>query len=264
MKKLINLAVAAIMMTLCTVILGACSGSEIEGDQPVRPVDPTVDEVLRNNCTENVVNTYTSDNAEIKTRSVVVPQGNYEALISAKSVHQFIVDILYKEDVPVKQDSVAYTVTNTVKGYGLKKTRFARSVKVFETWKEESKTLEDGRVVRAYTFNGEQGGEVFKLSTIDEQTCSDESVTIQGATFEDLCKNHWTDRKLVKVEPVYLEQDSADYKWYRIDFIFNDALAYGTDSKGTDNRKVEFTMHGEKSGLPRKALTRRFLTIPKK
>lgn len=246
MKKLINLAVAAIMMTLCTVILGACSGSEIEGDQPVRPVDPTVDEVLRNNCTENVVNTYTSDNAEIKTRSVVVPQGNYEALISAKSVHQFIVDILYKEDVPVKQDSVAYTVTNTVKGYGLKKTRFARSVKVFETWKEESKTLEDGRVVRAYTFNGEQGGEVFKLSTIDEQTCSDESVTIQGATFEDLCKNHWTDRKLVKVEPVYLEQDSADYKWYRIDFIFNDALAYGTDSKGTDNRKVEFTMHGEK------------------
>lgn len=188
MKKLINLAVAAIMMTLCTVILGACSGSEIEGDQPVRPVDPTVDEVLRNNCTENVVNTYTSDNAEIKTRSVVVPQGNYEALISAKSVHQFIVDILYKEDVPVKQDSVAYTVTNTVKGYGLKKTRFARSVKVFETWKEESKTLEDGRVVRAYTFNGEQGGEVFKLSTIDEQTCSDESVTIQGATFEDLCK----------------------------------------------------------------------------
>ena len=246
MKKLINLAVAVIMMTLCTVILGACSGSEIEGDQPVRPVDPTVDEVLRNNCTENVVNTYTSDNAEIKTRSVVVPQGNYEALISAKSVHQFIVDILYKEDVPVKQDSVAYTVTNTVKGYGLKKTRFARSVKVFETWKEESKTLEDGRVVRAYTFNGEQGGEVFKLSTIDEQTCSDESVTIQGATFEDLCKNHWTDRKLVKVEPVYLEQDSADYKWYRIDFIFNDALAYGTDSKGTDNRKVEFTMHGEK------------------
>ena len=179
MKKLINLAVAVIMMTLCTVILGACSGSEIEGDQPVRPVDPTVDEVLRNNCTENVVNTYTSDNAEIKTRSVVVPQGNYEALISAKSVHQFIVDILYKEDVPVKQDSVAYTVTNTVKGYGLKKTRFARSVKVFETWKEESKTLEDGRVVRAYTFNGEQGGEVFKLSTIDEQTCSDESVTIQ-------------------------------------------------------------------------------------
>ena len=129
MKKLINLAVAVIMMTLCTVILGACSGSEIEGDQPVRPVDPTVDEVLRNNCTENVVNTYTSDNAEIKTRSVVVPQGNYEALISAKSVHQFIVDILYKEDVPVKQDSVAYTVTNTVKGYGLKKTRFARSVK---------------------------------------------------------------------------------------------------------------------------------------
>lgn len=246
MKKLINLAVAVIMMTLCTVILGACSGSEIEGDQPVRPVDPTVDEVLRNNCTENVVNTYTSDNAEIKTRSVVVPQGNYEALISAKSVHQFIVDILYKEDVPVKQDSVAYTVTNTVKGYGLKKTRFARSVKVFETWKEESKTLEDGRVVRAYTFNGEQGGEVFKLSTIDEQTCSDESVTIQGATFEDLCKNHWTNRKLVKVEPVYLEQDSADYKWYRIDFIFNDALAYGTDSKGTDNRKVEFTMHGEK------------------
>ena len=115
MKKLINLAVAAIMMTLCTVILGACSGSEIEGDQPVRPVDPTVHEVLRNNCTENVVNTYTSDNAEIKTRSVVVPQGNYEALISAKSVHQFIVDILYKEDVPVKQDSVAYTVTNTVK-----------------------------------------------------------------------------------------------------------------------------------------------------
>ena len=74
MKKLINLAVAVIMMTLCTVILGACSGSEIEGDQPVRPVDPTVDEVLRNNCTENVVNTYTSDNAEIKTRSVVVPQ----------------------------------------------------------------------------------------------------------------------------------------------------------------------------------------------
>lgn len=141
MKKLINLAVAVIMMTLCTVILGACSGSEIEGDQPVRPVDPTVDEVLRNNCTENVVNTYTSDNAEIKTRSVVVPQGNYEALISAKSVHQFIVDILYKEDVPVKQDSVAYTVTNTVKGYGLKKTRFARSVKVFETWKEESKNF---------------------------------------------------------------------------------------------------------------------------
>ena len=245
MKKLINFAVAAIMMTLCTVIFWNCSGSDFEGD-PVRPVDPTVDEVLRNNCTENVVNTYTSDNAEIKTRSVVVPQGNYEALISAKSVHQFIVDILYKEDVPVKQDSVAYTVTNTVKGYGLKKTRFARSAKVFETWKEESKTLEDGRVVRAYTFNGEQGGEVFKLSTIDEQTCSDESVTIQGATFEDLCKNHWTDRKLVKVEPVYLEQDSADYKWYRIDFIFNDALAYGTDSKGTDNRKVEFTMHGEK------------------
>ena len=91
------------MMTLCTVILGACSGSEIEGDQPVRPVDPTVDEVLRNNCTENVVNTYTSDNAEIKTRSVVVPQGNYEALISAKSVHQFIVDILYKEDVTVNK-----------------------------------------------------------------------------------------------------------------------------------------------------------------
>ena len=94
MKKLINSAVAAIMMTLCTVIFWNCSGSDFEGD-PVRPVDTTVDEVLRNNCTENVVNTYTSDNAEIKTRSVVVPQGNYEALISAKSVHQFIVDILY-------------------------------------------------------------------------------------------------------------------------------------------------------------------------
>jgi len=234
------------MMVLCTVIMSSCSGSDIEGDQPVKPVNPAVESVERNSCTSNVVNTYTSDNAEIKTRSIVVPQGNYEALISAKSVHQFIVDVFYKDDARVERDSVAYTVTNTVKGYGLKKTRYARSVKVFENWKEESMTLEDGRIVRAYTFNGEQGGEVFKLSTIDEQTCSDKSVTIKGATFEDLCKNHWTSRKLVKVEPVYLEQDSADFKWYRIDFIFNDALAYGTDANRKDNRKVEFVMHGEK------------------
>lgn len=247
MKQLVNFAAVAIMMTLCTIIFGACSGSEIEGDPKTKPVNPTVESVERNSCTSNVVNTYTTDNAEIKTRAVTVPQGNYEALISAKSIHQFIVDVFYKDDAkPVEQDSAAYTVTNTVKGYGLKKVRFARSVDVFKTWKEESKTLEDGRIVRAYTFNGEQGGEVFKLSTIDEQTSSDESVTIKGATFDDLCKNHWTARKLVKVTPTYMSRDSADYQLYRIDFIFNDALSYGTDSKGKDNRKIEFTMHGEK------------------
>lgn len=246
MKKFFEFAVAVIMMTLCSVIFWNCSGSEIYGDEPnPGPTDPTVESVERNNCTANVVNSYTADNAEIKTRAVAVPQGNYEALISAQSVHQFVADVFYT-DGSVKQDSASYTVTNTVKGYGLKKTRYARSIKVFEKWSEQSTTLEDGRVVRAYTFNGEQGGEVFKLSTIDEQTCSDESVTIKGQEFKELCKNHWTSRKLVEVKPVYLEQDSAEFMKYRIDFIFNDALAYGTDAKGVDNRKVEFTMHGEK------------------
>ena len=255
MKNLVKFAVAAMIMVLCTVILSACSGSEIESDGGKKPTVPTVESVERNSCTSNVVNNYTTDNAEIRTRAVVVPQGNYEALISAKSTHQFIVDVFYKDDTKVDQDSAAYTVTNTVKGYGLKKTRYARSVKVFEKWKEESATLEDGRVVRAYTFNGEQGGEVFKLSTIDEQTCSDKSVTIKGTTFEELCKNHWTNRKLVKVEPVYLNTDSADYHLYRIDFTFNDALAYGTDSKGKDNRKVEFTMHSEKVWIAKEGTT---------
>ena len=253
MKNLVKFAVAAMIMVLCTV-MSACSGSEIESDSQ-KPTVPTVESVERNSCTSNVVNNYTTDNAEIRTRAVVVPQGNYEALISAKSTHQFIVDVFYKDDTKVDQDSAAYTVTNTVKGYGLKKTRYARSVKVFEKWKEESATLEDGRVVRAYTFNGEQGGEVFKLSTIDEQTCSDKSVTIKGTTFEELCKNHWTNRKLVKVEPVYLNTDSADYHLYRIDFTFNDALAYGTDSKGKDNRKVEFTMHSEKVWIAKEGTT---------
>ena len=192
MKKFFEFAVAATIVALCSVIFWNCSGSSITGDEPNPvPTDPTVESVERNNCTENVVNSYTADNAEIKTRAVSVPQGNYEALISAKSVHQFIADVFYT-DGSVKQDSASYTVTNTVKGYGLKRTRYARSVKVFEKWNEESTTLQDGRVVRAYTFNGEQGGEVFKLSTIDEQTCSDESVTIKGQEFKELCKNHWT------------------------------------------------------------------------
>ena len=246
MKKIKNFAVAATIVALCTVIFGACSGSEIYGDEPnPGPTDPTVESVERSSCTSDVVNSYTADNAEIKTRAIAVPQGNYEALISAKSVHQFIADVFYT-DGSVKQDSVAYTVTNTVKGYGLKRTRYARSVKVFEKWNEQSTTLEDGRVVRAYTFNGEQGGEVFKLSTIDEQTCSDESVTIKGVKFDELCKNHWTSRKLIEVKPIYLNQDSAEFQKYRIDFIFNDSLAYGTDQYGNDNRKVEFIMHGEK------------------
>lgn len=252
MKKVMNFAVVIMTMILCSVFFGACSGSEIDGDGPKKPTNPVVESVERNSCTSNVVNTYTTDNAEIKTRAITVPQGNYEALISAKSTHQFIVDVLYKDNAKnPEKDSTAYTIINTVKGYGLKKTRYARSVKVFETWKEESKTLEDGRVVRAYTFNGEQGGEVFKASTIDEQTTSDESVTIQGVTFEDLCKNHWTGRKLVKVNPVYLNKDSLDFQWHRIDFVFNDALAYGFDSKGKDNRKVEFIMHGEKVWIPK-------------
>ena len=246
MKNLKNFAEAVIMMALCSVIMWSCSGSEIYGDEPnTKPTDPTVESVEKNSCTENVVNSYTADNAEIKTRAIAVPQGNYEALISAKSVHQFVANVFYTNG-SVKQDSVAYTVTNTVKGYGLKRTRYARSLKVFEQWNEESTTLEDGRVVRAYTFNGEQGGEVFKLSTIDEQTSSDESIIIKGVEFTELCKNHWTNRQLVKVKPVYLGQDSAEFMKYRIDFVFNDALAYGTDTEGVDNREVEFTMHGEK------------------
>ena len=92
-------------MVLCTVILSACSGSEIESDGGKKPTVPTVESVERNSCTSNVVNNYTTDNAEIRTRAVVVPQGNYEALISAKSTHQFIVDVFYKDDTKVDQDS---------------------------------------------------------------------------------------------------------------------------------------------------------------
>ncbi len=87
MKKVINFAVAAIMIALCAVVLNSCSEASIEGSGK-KPTAPEVESVEKNSCTSNVVNSYSSDNAEIRTRSVVVPQGNYEALISAKSVHQ--------------------------------------------------------------------------------------------------------------------------------------------------------------------------------
>ena len=106
MKKFFEFAVAATIVALCSVMFWNCSGSEIYGDEPnIKPTDPTVESVERNNCTENVVNSYTADNAEIKTRAITVPQGNYEALISAQSVHQLIADVFYT-DGSVKKDEV--------------------------------------------------------------------------------------------------------------------------------------------------------------
>lgn len=253
MKKIKENAVRIIMMMLCTVVLGmglnSCSGYDADskgGITPPKPTNPEVEDVYELGCNEGTINTFTADNAEIKTRSINVPQGNYEALIKATSVHPFAANIVYKnEAAPSKNDTVRYTVENLVKGYGLKKTRYARSAKVFEKWVEKSEFLSDGRKISSYTFNGESGKEVFALTLIDEQSCNQTEVKIGGKTFTDLCKNTWKGRKLTKVEPIKTTNDSLEYTQYKLILTFQDELLYGTP------KAVEYTMTGEKIWIPK-------------
>lgn len=246
-------AVRTLVVMLCTVVLGmvfnSCSGYDADSTgktTPPTPTNPEVEDVFELGCNEGTINTFTADNAEIKTRSVSVPQGNYEALIKATSVHPFAATIMYKDDAaPSKNDTVRYTVENLVKGYGLKKVRYARSVKTFEKWVEESERLSDGRKVTSYTFNGESGKEVFALTLIDEQICNQTEVKIGGKTFTDLCKNSWKGRRLTKVEPIKTTRDSLDYIQYKLILTFQDELLYGTPNA------VEYTMTGEKIWIPK-------------
>ena len=220
MKKIKNLAVVVIMMTLCAVLFASCSEKYTDENRiEPEPIDTSV-RLLK--CSVPRIDYNTS--GVVQTRGI---NGTPEGMIDILSYHKAV--WLYGG-----KDTIVHTYTGRFmqKFYDVKRTRYAHNIDIFKNPVMSAQSLQGDSILWTVTFKDTDTHD-FDISILEMPAeYENDTYDVHGQP-QKLCKNAWVTRELIdsKINPT----DSPDDKYnaYIVDLYFQFGVEEGPDNKKT-------------------------------